>query len=161
MFCLKIYAEIVIFFFFFLVLLMTRFPGQEYFTTDVQTWDAHLPAGAAYLWTPIWTASRRCTWAPCSSWSWPPNAWWRAISGTGDTHGQRGRATTTGAVRPTAAATATTATATATGPARFPRNKHPAPVVYLLIQSARFYLHLFAPRVALSRTTSTLILRNC
>lgn len=102
---------------------------------------------AAYLWIPIWTVFRRCTWAPCSSWSSPPSAWWRTKSGTG-AHDQRGRATTTGAVRPAAAATATAA---ATGPARFPRNKHPAPTVYLLIRSAHF-LHLFALCVALSRS---------
>lgn len=77
---------VVSFFLFPYTLLTRRFPGQEYVKIPTSRPETRMPAGATYLWTPIWTVSRRCTWAPCSSWSWPPNAWWRAISGTGGGH---------------------------------------------------------------------------
>lgn len=37
-----------------------------------------------YLWTPIWTVFRRCTWALCNSWSGRSAAWWHKPWYTGE-----------------------------------------------------------------------------
>jgi len=141
-------------FFFFLILLTRRFPGQEYVKTDVRTRDAYasrrrLPLNSnlnslspVYLGTLqqlILTTKRMAT---------------RNIR-------NRGHTRTAGPRYDDWSGTADRGGDDGDGTGAFSAQQAPRPGGLLVdSRSARFNLHLFVPRVALSRTTSTLIKKN-